>query len=38
MRRDNRSELDGLRHLRYGWADIVDSPCQVAAQQADAWL
>jgi hypothetical protein len=34
MRRDNRSEVAGLRHLRYGWADIVDRPCEVAAQQA----
>ncbi|HVW81335.1 MAG TPA: hypothetical protein VHB69_10405 [Mycobacteriales bacterium] len=34
MRRDNRSELAGMRHLRYGWADIVDRPCEVAAQQA----
>jgi hypothetical protein len=34
MRRDNRSELAGLRHLRYGWADMVDRPCAVAAQQA----
>lgn len=33
MRRDNRSELAGLRHLRYGWADLVDRPCNVAAQQ-----
>ena len=36
MRRDNRSELAGLRHLRYGWADIVDHPCQVAVQQLPA--
>jgi hypothetical protein len=35
MRRDNRSEIGGLRHLRYGWADIVDRPCEVAAQQAE---
>ena len=34
MRRDNRSELSGLRHLRYGWADVVDRPCQVAIEQA----
>ncbi|HVV76005.1 MAG TPA: hypothetical protein VHC43_08200 [Mycobacteriales bacterium] len=34
MRRDNRSELAGLRHLRYGWADVVDRPCQVAIEQA----
>jgi hypothetical protein len=34
MRRDNRSEVGGLRHLRYGWADMVDRPCAVAAEQA----
>lgn len=34
MRRDNRSEVAGLRHLRYGWSDIVDRSCAVAAQQA----
>jgi hypothetical protein len=34
MRRDNRSQLAGLRHLRYGWADIVDRPCHVAIEQA----
>jgi hypothetical protein len=34
MRRDNRSEVARLRHLRYGWADLVDRPCDVAAQQA----
>jgi hypothetical protein len=34
MRRDNASELRGLRHLRYGWADLVDRPCAVAAEQA----
>lgn len=34
MRRDNRSEVAGMRHLRYGWADMVDRPCELAAQQA----
>lgn len=34
MRRDNRSEVSGLRHLRYGWADLVDRPCEVAREQA----
>ncbi|HEX3899593.1 MAG TPA: hypothetical protein VHW74_10505 [Mycobacteriales bacterium] len=34
MRRDNASEVAGMRHLRYGWADMVDRPCEVAAQQA----
>jgi hypothetical protein len=35
MRRDNRSEVAGLRHLRYGWADLVDRPCAVAMEQAE---
>ncbi len=35
MRRDNRSELLGYRHLRYGWADLVDRGCQVALEQAE---
>lgn len=34
MRRDNRSEVLRLRHLRYGWADLVHRPCQVAIEQA----
>jgi hypothetical protein len=34
MRRDNRSEVLRLRHLRYGWTDMIDSPCEVAIQQA----
>jgi hypothetical protein len=34
-RRDNVSEVGGLRHLRYGWADMIDRPCRVAAQQAE---
>jgi hypothetical protein len=34
MRRDNRSELQRKRHLRYGWADMFDRPCEVAIQQA----
>lgn len=33
MKRDNRSEVAGLRHLRYGWADMIDRPCDVAIQQ-----
>jgi hypothetical protein len=35
MRRDNRSVIAQLRHLRYGWADMIDRPCQVAAEQAE---
>ncbi|HEX3705747.1 MAG TPA: hypothetical protein VHV76_03875 [Mycobacteriales bacterium] len=34
-RRDNRGEIAQMRHLRYGWADILDRPCEVAAQQAE---
>jgi len=34
MDRDNRSETQGLRHLRYGWADMLDRPCEVMIQQA----
>ena len=34
MRRDNRSEVLRFRHLRYGWADMIDSECEVMAQQA----
>jgi hypothetical protein len=34
MRRDNRSELARLRHLRYGWSDMVDRTCEVAIEQA----
>jgi hypothetical protein len=33
-RRDNRSELAGYRHFRYGWADLFDRPCEYAAEQA----
>jgi hypothetical protein len=33
MRRDNRSEVQQLRHLRYGWADMVHRPCDVAIEQ-----
>lgn len=33
-RRDNRSELLNLRSLRYGWADMFDRECEVAAEQA----
>jgi very-short-patch-repair endonuclease len=33
MKRDNRSEVAGFRHLRYGWTDMIDRPCQVAIEQ-----
>ncbi|MET7397128.1 hypothetical protein ABZS66_26950 [Dactylosporangium sp. NPDC005572] len=33
-RRDNRLIEHGRRTLRYGWAEVVDDPCAVAAQVA----
>jgi hypothetical protein len=43
MHRDNRFLLEGLATLRYGWFDVVDHPCLVAAQVgqvllAQGWL
>ncbi|MBA8793471.1 very-short-patch-repair endonuclease [Friedmanniella endophytica] len=35
MRRDNRATTDGLATLRYGWSDVRDRPCEVAAQVAE---
>jgi hypothetical protein len=35
FRRDNRSEVAKLRHLRYGWSDMIDRPCEIAREQAD---
>jgi hypothetical protein len=34
MHRDNRFVLAALPTLRYGWADVLDRPCEVAAQVA----
>jgi hypothetical protein len=34
MRRDNASEIRGMAHLRYGWADLADRGCEVAIEQA----
>lgn len=34
MRRDNASTVSRMRALRYGWADVLGRPCEVAAQQA----
>jgi hypothetical protein len=34
MRRDNASEVRGMSHLRYGWADLADRSCEVAIEQA----
>ena len=38
MQRDNRFALTGLLTLRYGWIDVVDRPCLVAAQVAAALI
>ena len=32
MRRDNRTVAEGHQVLRYGWTDVTDAPCRVAAQ------
>ena len=32
IRRDNASAVDGQQTLRYGWADVTEQPCWVAAQ------
>ena len=34
MRRDNAATVLGISVLRYGWADTVGRPCDVAAQTA----
>lgn len=34
MNRDNRLVLAALITLRYGWLDVLDRPCEVAAQVA----
>jgi hypothetical protein len=34
MRRDNASVVRRLRHLRYGWADVLGRPCEVAMERA----
>ncbi len=34
MRRDNASVRAGCRVLRYGWADVAEQPCVVAAEVA----
>lgn len=35
LRRDNRTAVEGLMTLRYGWADITEHPCAVARQVAE---
>ncbi len=37
LRRDNRAVVDGDSVLRYGWRDVIGSPCLVA-RQVDAVL
>jgi hypothetical protein len=32
IHRDNASNVDGQQTLRYGWADVTEQPCRVAAQ------
>jgi hypothetical protein len=32
IRRDNSGAADGQQTLRYGWADVTEEPCRVAAQ------
>jgi hypothetical protein len=34
MRRDNLCVVAGEAPLRYGWADVTERPCQVAAEVA----
>jgi predicted transcriptional regulator of viral defense system/very-short-patch-repair endonuclease len=36
MRRDNAGLAEGVVTLRYGWADVTERPCQVAAQVGQA--
>jgi very-short-patch-repair endonuclease len=38
MRRDNAATTDGLWTLRYGYRDVLGSPCEVAAQVAQNLL
>jgi hypothetical protein len=34
IQRDNAAAADGILTLRYGWFDVTERPCQVAAQVA----
>ncbi len=34
IRRDNATSADGILTLRYGWLDVTEHPCQVAAEVA----
>jgi hypothetical protein len=34
IRRDNAAAADGITTMRYGWLDVRDNPCRVAAEVA----
>jgi hypothetical protein len=34
VRRDNAAAVDGIMTLRYGWFDVTQTPCRVAAEVA----
>jgi very-short-patch-repair endonuclease len=34
IRRDNATSAGGILTLRYGWLDVTQRPCQVAAEVA----
>jgi Transcriptional regulator, AbiEi antitoxin len=36
IRRDNATSADGILTMRYGWPDVTEHPCQVAAEVARA--
>jgi very-short-patch-repair endonuclease len=36
IQRDNAAAADGILTLRYGWFDVTERPCEVAAQVAQA--
>jgi hypothetical protein len=36
IRRDNATSADGILTMRYGWLDVTEHPCQVAAEVARA--
>jgi hypothetical protein len=33
-RRDNAAAAEGLLTLRYGWADVIEHPCETAREVA----
>jgi predicted transcriptional regulator of viral defense system len=36
IQRDNAAAADGILTLRYGWFDVTERPCEIAAQVAQA--